>query len=251
MNVLPPVPSGAPRRFAPRPVGLDQFPSLLRETAALIGAAPVRLCGLFLLVFLPIQLLPNLPYVAMPLRATLASVGFAGFFAALESVRQRRAATIMDMAQPWRLPADKLVLLVASGLLPLLAVLLVWWVDLGGPELDAFLGGRAADETLAMRQQIEFVVVFNLVGMPLLFIQPLSVLFTWSASRTLSANLLAWVANWRWALVLTLVSIPVAIGLDSFDPASAPELVLSLLSEIAVEIGLCAFTLILLQRSLQ
>ncbi|HXY22413.1 MAG TPA: hypothetical protein VEI29_06995, partial [Burkholderiaceae bacterium] len=100
------------------------------------------------------------------------------------------------------------------------------------------------------RQQLEFVVVFNLVGMPLIFIQPLCVLYTWSATRTLSANLLAWIANWRWALVITLLLIPIAIGLDSFDPSSAPEIVLSLLSEVAVEIGLSAFTLVLLQRSL-
>jgi len=251
VNAPPPALWGTPRRFAPRPVGLDQFPSLLRDAAALLRAAPGRLCGFFLLVFVPIQLLSGVPYIAMPLRETLASIGFAGFFVALEVARQGRRPTLLDMAYSWRLPADKLILLVASGLVPLLAVLLVWWLDIGGAELDAYLSGRAPEGSLPVRQQLEFVLVFNLVGMPLLFIQPLCALCSWSATRTLSADLLAWAANWRWALLVTLVLVPVAIGLESFDPASALEVVLSLLSEVAVEIGLSAFTLVLLQRSLQ
>lgn len=250
MSDLPPAPWGPPRRFAPQPVGLDQFPALLRETIALIGAAPARLCALFLLVFVPVQMLPNVPYVGMALREALASIGFAGFFVALESVRQGRRATLLDMAQPWRLHGDKVILLAASGLVPLLAVLLAWWLDVGGVQLDALLSGRAAEASLPERQQLEFVVVFNLVGMPLLFVQPLCVLYPWSATRTLSANLLAWLANWRWGLLITLLLIPVAIGLDSFDPASAPEIILSLISEVGVEIALSAFTLVLLQRSL-
>jgi len=251
VNAAPPALWGTPRRFVPRPVGLDQFPSLLRETAALVRAAPGRLCALFLLVFLPVQILPGVPYIGMPLRETLASIGFAGFFVALEVVRQGRRPTLLDMAYSWRLPGDKLILLVASGLLPLLAVLLVWWLDIGATELDAYLSGHAPEGSLPVRQQLEFVLVFNLVGMPLLFIQPLSVLCSWSATRTLSANLLVWIANWRWALIITLVLIPVAIGLESFDPASALEVALSLISEVAVEIGLSAFTLVLLQRTLQ
>jgi len=250
VSALPPTPWSTARRFAPQPVGLEQFPSLLRETAALLGAAPARLVALFLLVFVPIQILPNVPYIGMALREALASIGFAGFYVALESVRQARRPAILDMAQSWRLPADKLVLLVASGLAPLLVVLLVWWIDIGAAQLDVLLSGQAPEAVLPARQQLEFVVVFNLVGMPLIFIQPLCVLYTWSATRTLSANLLAWIANWRWALVITLLLIPIAIGLDSFDPSSAPEIVLSLLSEVAVEIALSAFTLVLLQRSL-
>ena len=250
MSALPPAPWSTTRRFAPRSVGLEQFPELMRESAALLWTAPARFAALFLLVFVPIQVLPNVPYIGMALRAALASIGFAGFYVALESMRQGRRPTIMDMAQSWRLPADKLVLLVISGLVPLFAVLLVWWIDIGGAQLDTLLNGRAPEPVLPARQQLEFVVVFNVVGMPLIFIQPLCVLYSWSATRTLSANLLAWIANWRWALVITLLLIPIAIGLDSFDPASVPEIVSSLISEVVVEIVLSAFTLVLLQRSL-
>jgi len=251
LNIPAPAPLGTPRRFAPRTVGLDEFSSLARESAALLAAAPGRLCVLFLLVFLPIQLVPSLPYIAMPLRATLAAVGFTGFFAALEAARKGRPPSFLDMLLPWRLAPDKIALLVASGLVPLLLALVAWWLDLGSNALDDLLGGRAGEGAPAMRQQLEFVVVINLVSMPLLFLQPLCILFPWSGSRTLAANVLAWLANWRWALVLALVSIPLAIGLDSFDPGDPVEILLSLISEVAVEIALSAFTLVLLQRSLR
>jgi hypothetical protein len=240
-----------PRGFAPRPVRAGEFVALLQEAAALVGAAPGRLCGLFLLVFLPVQLLSVVPYAAMPLRFSIAAVGLAGYYSALEAVRAGRPATIMDMLLPWRLPADKVILLVASGLLPLLAVLLVWWFDLGWDAVDAFLGGRVPADGFPMRQEFEFVLVINLVGTPLLFVQPLCVLYSWSASRSLSANLLAFVANWRWALALALISIPIAIGLDAFDPKSIPEILLSLMADVAVEMALGVFTLVLLQRSLR
>lgn len=217
----------------------------------LIGTAPGRLFGLFLLVFLPVQLLAAVPYAALPLRFSVAAVGLAGYFSALEAVRTGRAATLADMLAPWRLPADKVILLVASGLLPLLAALLVWWADLGWEAVDAFLGGQAPADGFPMRQEFEFVCVINLVGMPFLFIGPVCVLYTWTASRSLSANLLAFLANWRWALALGLISIPIAIGLDAFDPKTIPEMLLSLLSDIVVEMGLGAFTLVLLQRSLR
>jgi hypothetical protein len=240
-----------PRGFAPRAVRAGEFVALVREAVALVGAAPGRLCGLFLLVFLPVQLLSVVPYAAMPLRFSIAAVGLAGYYSALEAVRAGRPATLMDMLLPWRLPADKVILLVASGVLPLLAVLLVWWFDLGWEAVDAFLGGRVPSDGFPMRQEFEFVLVINLVGTPLLFVQPLCVLYSWSASRSLSANLLAFVANWRWAVALALISIPIAIGLDAFDPKSVPEILLSLMADVAVEMALGAFTLVLLQRSLR
>jgi hypothetical protein len=52
-------------------------------------------------------------------------------------------------------------------------------------------------------------------------------------------------------VALALISIPIAIGLDAFDPKSIPEMLLSLLADVVVEMGLGAFTLILLQRSLR
>ncbi len=250
MTSVPPDLPGTPRRFAPRPVGLDEFGSLLHETASLLGAAPGRLCGLFLLVYLPLLLLTGIPYASKPLRLAIAAIGLTGFYVALDAVRAGRVPGLPNMLVPWRLPADKLVLLVASGLLPLLCVLLVWWFDLGWETVDTFLGGPPPADGMGARQQFEFELAFNLSAMPLLFIQPLCVLYAWSASRSLAANLLAVAANWRWALVLALVSIPIDIGLGAFDPGSLPEMVLSLLADVAVEVGMAAFTFVLLQRSL-
>lgn len=224
---------------------------MLRETAGLLGASPGRLCGLFLMIFLPVQMVSALPYAAMPLRFSIAAVGLAGYYVVLEALRQGRPARLLDMLAPWRLPPDKIILLVASGLVPLLAVLLVWWFDLGWEAVDAFLGGEIPADGFPVRQEVEFVLVLNLVGTPLLFIQPLCVLHTWTATRSLSANLLAFAANWRWAAALALVSIPIAIGLDSFDPKTVPEILLSLAADVAVEMGLGAFTLVLLNRSLR
>lgn len=250
MTHFPPASPGTPRRFAPRPVGLEEFGSLLHETASLLGAAPGRLCGLFLLVYLPLLLLTGIPYASKPLRLAIASIGLTGFFVALDAVRAGRLPGLPNMLVPWRLPADKLVLLAASGLLPLLCVLLLWWADLGWETVDVFLGGPPLADGMSARQQFEFELAFNGSAMPLLFIQPLCVLYTWSGSRTLAANLLAFVANWRWALVLALLSIPIDIGLGAFDPNSLPETMLSLLADVAVEIGMSAFTFVLLQRSL-
>ena len=245
------MPPGMPRRFAPRIVAADEFVSMVQEAAMLIGAAPSRLCGLFLLVFVPLQLLGLVPYAAMPLRFSIGAVGLAGYFGILEAVRTGRPATLADMLAPWRLPADKIVLLAVSGLVPLLAVILVWWLDLGWPSVDSFLAGADAADALSMRQEFEFMLVGNLVGVPLTFLQPLCVLHDWSASRCLSANLLAVAANWRWALALAVISIPIGIGLDAVDQKNALEMLLSLLANIAVAMGLGAFTLVLLQRSLR
>ena len=245
------MPPGMPRRFAPRAVGWREFQSLVQEAVALLGAAPARLCGLFLLVYLPVQLLSGIPYAAKPLRLALASIGLAGYFVALEAARSGRVPGLLNMLVPWRLPAEKLVLLAASGLLPLLCVLLVWWFDLGWDTVDNFLGGPPPADGMSLRQQLEFELAFNIAGVPLLFVQPLCVLYSWSASRSLSANLLAVAANWRWALALALISIPIDLGLSAFDQGSAPEILLSLLADVAIEMAMGAFTLVLLQRSLR
>jgi hypothetical protein len=240
-----------PRRFAPRAVGVEELRSLLQETVTLLSAAPARLCGLFLLVYLPVQLLSGIPYAAKPLRLAIASIGLTGYFVALEAVRSGRVPGLLNMLVPWRLSAEKLILLAVSGLLPLLCVLLVWWLDLGWDTVDNFLSGPPPADGISLRQQMEFELAFNISAIPLLFIQPLCVLYTWSASRSLSANLLAVAANWRWALALALIAIPIDLGLSAFDEGSVPEVLLSLLADVAIEMAIGAFTFVLLQRSLR
>jgi hypothetical protein len=258
----PPAAAGAPRRFAPQPVRLAEFGAIAREAAGLLAASPGRLFGLFLLVYLPLQLLPDRMYLALPLRAMLASVGFAGFFCALDSVRHARPPTIQDMASVWRLPSGKLLLLVLGGLMPLLCVLAVWWLDLGGAEFDRLMSAPAAVQaadgtwspnpaaTPTLTLWIEFSATGSFAAMPLLFLQPLCALYPWSGSRTLSAALIAWAANWRWSLLLAAALTPVAIVLNAYEPAGLGQTLVLLLSDIALNMFLCAVTLVLLRRSL-
>lgn len=229
---------------------LHELLPLLRETKALIGAAPGRLAGLFLLVFLPAQLVGGLGYAGVPLRVAVSAIAFAGFFRALDTVRQGRAPSFADVLSPWRLPPDKLLLLVAAGLGPLLVALLVWWLDLGWAAVDAYLAGQDPSQPLPLRQELELVIVLNVLDGPLLFIQALCVIHPWSATRTLAANLLAVVANWRWVVLLALSSVVLSLGLDVFDANSWPQTLLSIALGLAIAIALTSFTLVLLRRAL-
>ena len=251
MTDLPPGNSGVPRRFEPKPVPLSEWTEMARDAALMIGAAPVRLIGLYLLVYLPIQLFPNFPYVAIPIRATIGAIGFTGFFLALDAARSGRPPTIVDMALAWRLPAGKLAVLALSGLLPIACMALVWWLDLGGNAVNDLLSGRLEPDKFTPHQQLDAVLAIDFAGLPLFFLQPLCMLAPWSASRTLSANFIACAVNWRWVLALTLLQVPIDIGTSALGTENGFEQLLSLLSELAVAIVLSAFTLRLLQRSLE
>ncbi len=249
MNPAAPPPGGS-RRFAPRTVALAEFSALVHDSSTLLAAAPARLLGLFLLIFLPTQLVAAWPYAGVALRFGAGQVAFCGFFAALAAVRAGRQATLGDLVRPWQLPADKIVLLVASGLVPLLCGLLVWWADLGWSSVDAFLGGEAPAAGYSVRQDVEFAAVLYLASAPLYFLQPLSVLHAWSATRSLSASLLSFAANWRWVLALTGFAILVDLGLNTVDTGDFAQTLLAMLIVVAVQMVVGAFTLVLLQRSL-
>lgn len=260
MSANPPAAVEVPRRFAPRRVAKDELANLLQEGFALFGAAPLRLSGLYLLVYVPLLFVLDLPYVGRPLDAAIGGIAFAGFFTALESVRQHRQATLHDMGSAWKLPADKLVLLAAGGLVPVVFILLAWWLDLGSGPLDALLSGEGTPLASPLRTESEGVAVGELVSMPLLFLQPACVLFPWSGTRTLSATLILWLANWRWALGIALVRIPLSMVLiilgmsDPSDPGSSGGLVESiafLAFGAALDLATGVFTLVLLNRSLR
>ncbi len=255
-----------PRSFAPHPVAVRGIGQLLGETRSLLAVAPGRLLGLYLLVYLPVQLLSGTAYLAMPLRAIVASIGFAGYYCALEAARLGRMPGLRDMAAPWRLPPDKLVLLGLAGLVPVLLVWLVWWLDLGSLELDrlltAPLADAAADSTRdplsagltvsdpALVQKIEAVAVENLLDIPLLLLQPLCVLYAWSATRTFSANLLVSLTNWRWGLLLAVLLTPAGLILYSWHPQGLLQNLVLLSTDIVFGIVPSAFSLVLMHHSL-
>jgi len=259
---------GRMRGFAPRPVEWRSAGVLLRESNALLAAAPARLVGMYLLIYLPIQLLSGTAYLAMPLRGILASIAFAGYFCALEAARRGQAPALLDIVRPWRLPRDKLLLLALAGLVPVLLVWLAWWMDLGSLALDKLLAAplagaegaaAAGGEPLsalvsvsnpALAQRIEAVAIENLVDIPLLLLQPLCVLHFWSGTRTFSANLLASLVNWRWGLLLAVLLTPIGVGLYSFQPDGLAGILLLLLTDVGIGIYVSAFTLVLMHHSL-
>ncbi len=257
----PPAPLPA-REFAPRAVSVELTGRLAGEAAALLRAAPGRLLGLYLLASLAVQLLAGVAYLAMPLRAGLASLAFSGFFCALERVYRGQAPGLRDMGRPWQLPYDRIFLLVAVGVLQVLATWLVWWLDLGSTQLDRLLsvplaGAEGDTKDLvpsvshpALAQMIEMIGVECVLNLPLLLLQPLCVLYDWSATRTLAANLLASLANWRWGVLMAIVGGPISLALYASHPDGLGPILLFLAVDAVSSMYLSAFTLVLLHHSL-
>jgi hypothetical protein len=223
----------------------------MRETAALLGASFGRLLVLFLLFYLLVLFLQELPYVALPLTATLSAIGNAGFICALETTRQGRAPSILDMLYPWKLPTEKLVLLVLGGMLPILVGMLVWWLDLGADRFVTLLQTTDPAQIPSVGERIEFDLVIEVAATPLFFLAPFCVLYTWSASRTVSATVLAGLANWPWLVGYCAVSVGIDLGFIALDATRDLALVpVGLAANIAVTMFSDAFTLVLMLRCL-
>lgn len=257
---LAPAPAAAPG-FHPRPVALGRAGSLVRESCALLLAAPGRLIGLYFVAFLVVQIFSGVAYLAVPLRWALASVAYTGFYLALDRVRCGQQPGLRDMGRPWVLPFDRIALLVVAGVLPVLLAWLIWWIDLGSAEMARLLSAPlAADDDApgalpsaahpALAQMVELAAVGGLLNIPLLLLQPLCILYDWSATRTLSANLLASLANWRWGVAMAVLVAPVSVALDASHPKTGLELLAIILVDIALGMFLSAFTLVLLRHSL-
>lgn len=255
---------GRPSAFAPRAVPWSEAGAALREAADITLAYPWRLVGLYLLIYVPfLMFFGGVAYLAMPLRGIYESVFFAGYFCALEAARARRAPGLADLFGLWRLPHDKLLLLALAGLAPVVLTWLAWGLDLGWSDLDTLLRARLAPGAEAgeaaaafgpghpaLAQRIEAAAVENLLGIPLLLLQPLCVLYAWSASRSLSANLLASLRNWRWGCLLGVIFLPLGVALNAYEPQSAVEELGLLALAVVLSVYLSAFTLVLMHRTL-
>lgn len=246
----PPENPPVPGRFTVRRVPARDFAALIDETVAAYRAYWLRLLGMFALLFIPIEVLPSLPYVGMVLREALASVAFAGYFLALEAARHGRAPALVHIASAFRLPGDKLVLLVVTGVLPLVCALATWFASWGVEPALGYLSGESHVARPPTAEQLELIAVATVLGAPFWFIQPVCVLYNWSASRSLAANLLACAANWRWVLGLSLVLVLAGIALDSLDQQGPLESLLALVGAMGTEMLLLGFTLVLLRRAI-
>ena len=100
----------------------------------------------------------------------------------------------------------KLVLLVVSGVTPLLCGLLVLYGLWGADQTSAFLAALSeAKGRESPSMALNLWAAENVAGIPFTFVAPVCALYRWSGSRSMAANLLACIANWRWVLVTTAV----------------------------------------------
>ena len=245
-------------RFAPQSVPLRQWPVVLREAVDLVAAAPWRLLGLYLLVYLPIQLIDGVAYMAMPVRAAAMTLGFSGLFVAMDRVRAGAKPGLRDMFAPWQLPWNKIGLLTLSGALGAMLIWTIWLADLGSAQLAQILARAfsetgapvpsAADPGLGLR--LEAAVVDNLVAIPLLVLQPICVRYSWSAGRSLAATLVLGMRNAAWGLAFAAVLIPATMAMYVFPVDNLIDVFLLIGMDLVLGLITSAVCLVVLDRSL-
>jgi hypothetical protein len=242
-------PAGTP--FEVRRVGFGEAVAVARDALAPLRAAPLRLIGLFLLLWIPIQLLVSVPTLGLFLREAVAAVAFAGLTVALDAARRSDPPDFHHLGVVLRFPPDKLALLVLSAVLPMLAgvvaVALIWGYDATVAFVDALgqsSGHPSADMVLGLR------VAAYLAGLPFTFVLPVWSLYGWSGSRSMGANLLVCLVNWRWVLAMTAVLLAAQTAIDGLYGLGAGWDLVSLLCDIAVQLLSLSWTLALARRAL-
>ena len=160
----------------------------------------------FLLLSLPIYFLLDGDIVGLCLKEALAAVVYVGYTFVLDLASRAEAPELKQLGVIMALGRDRLLLLVASGVGPVLFGLLVLYVTWGADQTSAFLADLArgpGKESPAMA--FDLWVVETVASIPFTFMAPVCALYRWSASRSMGANLLACAVNWRWVLVTTAV----------------------------------------------
>jgi hypothetical protein len=191
-------------RFPLRPVPLGEVGQLLRDSIAPFRFAPLRLTGLFLVLWIPILMLVFAQTVGPFLSEIASAVAFTGYTAALDAAARSEPPDFRHLGVVVRFDFEKLALLMLSGLVPILAAVLVLYGIWGMQETAQFVQGlSSADGHPSPRLMIDFEAAEYIAGIPFSFVAPVWALYRWSGSRSMSANLLACVVNWRWVLVMT------------------------------------------------
>ena len=149
-----------------------------------------------------------------------------------------------------RFGRDKLVLLMLSGLLPILISVLLLCGVWGVNETSQFLVERYRPEGHpSPAMELSLRSADYLLSMPFTFVAPVWALYRWSGSRSMAANLLACWVNWRWVLALTgftALADSVLIWLRTQGAELAP---LSDVAGIVLQMLTLSWTLALAQRS--
>jgi hypothetical protein len=237
-------------RFRLRAVALGEAGQLLRQSIAPFNVAPLRLIGLFLLLWIPIVMLVFAQPIGPFLSATASAVAFTAYTAALDAAARSEPPDFRHLGVVVRFDLEKLMLLMLTGLSPILTAVLVLYVVAGIQDTAQFLDDLSrADGHPSPRLLAYFEAAQYVAGMPFTFVAPVWALYRWSGSRSMAANLLACLVNWRWVLVLTAFTA-LSDNLLIWLREQGRELaVLSDIGVIATVMLSLAWTLALAQRS--
>jgi len=238
-------------RFPLRQVALSEAEPLLRETMAPFRAYPLRLIGLFLLLWLILWLVTYFQTAGVFFSDVVAAVAFTGYTAALDAATRSEPPDLRHIAAVLRFGSDKLILLLLSGVLPVLLAVLVVYGAWGMQDTVQFLdeysradGGHPSSTVMFYFRAAEYIA-----SMPFTFVSPVWALYRWSGSRSMAANLLACVVNWRWVLALTGFEALADTLLLGLQDQGSELAVLSLLGGMATQLLSLSWTLALAQRS--
>jgi hypothetical protein len=238
-------------RFPLRPVPFAEAGDLLRESIAPFRAAPLRLIGLFLLLWVPLVFLANVQAVGPFLGEVAEVVAFTAYTCALDAAFRSEPPDLRHLGVVLKFGHDKLMLLMLTGLVPILVGIGVLCGVWGVQETVRFLDQLTRPNGhLAAAMDLDFQVAENIAGLPFTFVLPVWALYRWSASRSMAANLLACWVNWRWVLAMAAFTA-LADNFLIWLKGESDELVLvSLAGVIALQMLSLSWTLALARRTL-
>jgi hypothetical protein len=238
-------------RFAVRRVSFGETRSLLQESIAPFRAAPLRLLGMFLLLWIAVEMLiGGIPTYGLFLKDIVGAVAYTGYTVALDAAARSDPPDFRHLGVVLRFGQDKLILLMLSGVLPSLIGFLVLYAIWGFDATAGFLADiyRAPGHELPA-MSLDLWAAENIASLPFAFVAPVWALYRWSGSRSMAANFLACWVNWRWVLVITAVA---ALADKLFGwllhQGHGLEL-LALIGIIALQMFSLAWSLALAQRS--
>jgi hypothetical protein len=237
-------------RFPVRRIPFSEAGDLLRASIAPFRAAPLRLIGMFLLLWLPIVVLTLVDTVGPLLAEMAAAVAFTGYTAALDAATRSDRPDFRHLGIVLRFDRAKWILLLLSSVLPTLIGYLVLCGVWGIQETSTFLaessrpGGQPMPVMVLDLRTAEYIA-----NMPFTFVIPVWALYRWSASRSMAANFLACVVNWRWVLAIAGFQALADTLLIRLHGLGDDLLLLSVIGGIALQMLELSFTLALAQRS--
>jgi hypothetical protein len=237
-------------RFPLRRISFREFGPLLRASIAPFRAAPLRLTGMFLLLWVPVEALMGVEGLGLFLKEAAAAVVFTGYTGALDAASRSDPPDFRHVGVVLRFGRDKTVLLVLSGLLPIAFGALVLCAVWGLGDTSTFLNdlSRSTGHPSPV-MALDLRAADYVASMPFTFVSPVWALYRWSGSRSMAANLLACLVNWRWVLATTGFLAMTDTMLDWLSGQSDELALASLVGVIVLQMLSLSWTLALAQRS--